>query len=155
VNKSAKTSGPAGQSWYFDDIPIGYVHVFGAAKVEAEDLRLFHERFAPHLPLRPEEQDFVPSPPAAQAHVYALWSRMLWDETKDWPVLARLGQDALRWYKTAHPGDVLSVRLTFVSKQPVADDRGILIASHEVLNQQGELVMALMTRTVMARVVSS
>jgi acyl dehydratase len=46
------------------------------------------------------------------------------------------------------------VRLTFVSKQPVADDRGILIASHEVLNQQGELVMALMTRTVMARAVA-
>jgi hypothetical protein len=43
------------------------------------------------------------------------------------------------------------VRLTFVSKQPVSDDRGILIASHDVLDQAGEMVMALMTRTVMAR----
>jgi hypothetical protein len=141
-----------GQSWAFDDIPIGYVHMFGAARVDDEDLRLFVDRFAPHLPLKSGAVDAAdPSPPAAQAHVYALWSRMLWEETKDWPVLARLGQDALRWYKTAHSGDVLSVRLTFMAKDAVSQDRGILIANHEVLNQHGELVMALMTRTVMGR----
>jgi hypothetical protein len=139
-----------GQSWRFDDIPIGYTHVFGAAAVSAEDLALFQSRFAPYLPLKPEDGAETQQP-AAQAHVYALWSRMLWEETKDWPVLARLGQDALRWFKTAQAGDVLSIRLTFVGKQPMSDDRGILIASHEVLNQQGELVMSLMTRTVMAR----
>jgi hypothetical protein len=145
-----------GQSWAFDDIPIGYVHMFGVAAVDADDLRLFVDRFAPHLPLKGGGGgggggDEAPSPPAAQAHVYALWSRMLWEETKDWPVLARLGQDALRWYKTAHAGDVLSVRLTFMAKDAVSQDRGILIANHEVLNQHGELIMALMTRTVMGR----
>ncbi|MGE0829781.1 MAG: acyl dehydratase [Hyphomonadaceae bacterium] len=138
-----------GQSWHFDDIPIGYVHRFGSAPVTAEDVALFHERFSPHLPLT---QDYARAgAPAAQAHVFAIWSRLLWEETREWPVLARLGQDALRWYKAAYAGDVLTMRLEFVSKQPVAPDRGILIASHEVLNQNGELVMALMTRTVMAR----
>jgi hypothetical protein len=144
-------TGPPGQSWHFDDIPVGYVHVFGAAAVTAEDLALFTARFAPHLPLNPESKTPPRSPPAPQAHVYALWSRMLWEETRDWPVLARLGQDALRWYKTAHAGDTLSVRLTFMSKQPIGDDRGILITQHDVTNQTGELVMTLMTRTVVAR----
>lgn len=139
-----------GQSWHFDDIPIGYTHVFGAAPVTGDDLALFQSRFAPYLPLKAGDGGDGQQP-AAQAHVYALWSRMLWEETRDWPVLARLGQDALRWYKTAQAGDVLSVRLTFVGKQPMSDDRGILIASHDVLNQHGELVMGLMTRTVMAR----
>lgn len=138
-----------GQSWYFDDIPLGYVHVFGAAPVGAEDIALFHDRFSPHLPLNTESTET--GKPAAQAHIYALWSRMLWEETKDWPVIARLGQDALRWYKTAQAGDVLNVRLEFLSKQSVAADRGILITQHEVMNQRGELVMALMTRTVVAR----
>jgi hypothetical protein len=147
---SLKRAAPRGQSWLFDDIPLGYVHVFGAAHVTGEDIRLFHDRFAPHLPLGTATPD-AEAPPAAQAHVFALWSRMLWEETKDWPVLARLGQDALRWYKTAHAGDVLSVRLTFVSKQMVSEDRGLLLASHEVLDQSGEMVMALITRTVMAR----
>lgn len=140
-----------GQSWALDDIPIGYTHVFGAAVVEANDIELFQERFAPYLPLKAENDAASLGPPAAQAHVYALWSRMLWEETQNWPVLARLGQDALRWYKTAHAGDHLSVRLTFVSKQQLGDDRGILIAEHDVLNQHGELVMSLMTRTLMAR----
>ncbi|MBI1186851.1 MAG: hypothetical protein GC206_05880 [Alphaproteobacteria bacterium] len=139
-----------GQTWNFDDIPLGYVHVFGATDVTAEDIALFHERFSPPLPLTADQPERAKKP-AAQAHVYALWSRMLWEETKDWPVLARLGQDALRWYKTAQAGDVLSIRLEFLSKQPVAEDRGIIITQHEVLNQRGELVMALMTRTVMAR----
>ncbi len=130
---------------------MGYVHSFGAARIEAEDLRLFHERFAPHLPVRWDAKGEEGSPPASQAHIYALWSRMLWDETKDWPVLARLGQDAMRWYKTAQAGDTLSVRLTYLSKQPVGPDRGILISQHDVLNQHGELVMALMNRTVIAR----
>lgn len=140
-----------GQSWYFDDIPVGYVHQFGEAAVDAEDLALFQQRFAPYLPLN-SEGGATASPPAAQAHVFALWSRMLWEETKDWPVLARLGQDAIRWYKTAHAGDVLSMKITFMSKQPINDSRGILITQHDVLNQAGELVMTLMTRTVMARI---
>lgn len=144
-------TGPPGQSWRFDDIPVGYVHIFGAASVTQEDVALFSERFAPYLPLNTEKSETNASPPAAQAHIYALWSRMLWEETREWPVLARLGQDALRWYKTAAAGDVLSVRLTFMSKQPIGDDRGILITQHDVTNQTGELVMSLMTRTMMAR----
>lgn len=139
------------RSWYFDDIAVGQTHAFGAARVEADDIALFAERYAPHLPLNPEARAPTVSAPAPQAHVYALWTRMLWEETKDWPVLARLGQDALRWYKTAHAGDVLTVRLSFVSKQPIGDDRGIFIAQHDVTNQTGELVMSVMTRTMVGR----
>jgi acyl dehydratase len=50
-----------------------------------------------------------------------------------------------------HAGDVLSVWLNFLSKQTIAEDRGILIAQHDILNQSGELVMTLMTRTLMRR----
>jgi hypothetical protein len=139
-----------GQSWCFDDIPLGYTHSFGTAVLREEDIALFKGRFAPHLPMAGGDATQL-NEPAAQAHVYALWSRMLWQETKDWPVLARLGQDALRWYRTAHAGDELSMRVTFVSKQPLDEGRGIVIASHEVVNQTGELVMALMTRSVLAR----
>jgi hypothetical protein len=135
-----------GQSWSFDDIPQGYVHVFGAASVSAEDVALFRERFGPHAPSAAARGN-----DAAQAHVFALWSRMFWEETKDWPILALLGEDALRWSTPAKVGDVLQVRMEFVAKEPLSAERGILIAQHEVLNQDGELVMALMTRTVMAR----
>jgi hypothetical protein len=133
-----------GQSWSFDDIPQGYVHVFGKAPVSAEDVALFKQRFGPSA-------DAEPVDTAAQAHVFALWARMVWEETKEWPILARLGQDALRWSRPAKAGDVLQVRMEFVAKEPVNDERGILIAQHEVLNQDGELVMALITRIALAR----
>jgi len=141
-----------GQSWYLDDIPLGYTHACGSKTLSAEDIAVFKERFAPHLPLAQGEAGALPDDGlAAQAHVYAVWSSLLWEETKTWPVLARLGQDALRWYRPAEAGDELKLRVTFVGKQPVNEARGILISSHEVVNQHGELVMALMTRTVMAR----
>jgi acyl dehydratase len=146
--------GVKGQSWFLNDIPLGYTHACGTRTISAEDIAVFKERFAPHLPLASGEASVDAAGHdafAAQAHVYAVWSALLWEETKDWPVLARLGQDALRWYRTAEAGDVLQLKVTFVGKQPVSEERGILIASHEIVNQKGELVMALMTRTVMAR----
>jgi acyl dehydratase len=141
-----------GQSWYLDDIPLGYTHACGSKALSADDIAIFKARFAPHLPLAQGDAATLGTEGlAAQAHVYAVWSALLWDETKDWPVLARLGQDALRWYRAVEAGDVVQLKVTFVGKQPVSDARGILIASHELVNQNGELVMALMTRTVMAR----
>jgi hypothetical protein len=141
-----------GQSWYLDDIPLGYTHACGSKALTDDDIAVFKSRFAPHLPLAQGEEGGVPDEGlAAQAHVYAIWSALLWAETREWPVLARLGQDALRWYRAAQAGDELALRITFVGKQPVNDQRGILISSHELVNQRGELVMALMTRTVLAR----
>lgn len=140
--------GVRGQSWYLDDIPEGYVHLFGQAPLTFEDVALFKSRFAPSLPMHGETDD---AEIAAQGHVYAIWTRLVWEQTKDWPVLARLGQDALRWYGAARAGDTLSVRLTMTAKQLTGEDKGILFAQHEVLNQAGKLVLSLMTRTVLAR----
>lgn len=138
--------------WYFEDIAVGEVHQFGHHKVAADEIADFHHRFAPHLPLKAiQAPDGQRGAPAAQAHVYAIWSRLLYEECQDWPILARLGQDALRWYKTVHTGDDLSVRLTFMAKEPTHANRGILVTQHDVVNQTGELVMALLTRTVIAR----
>jgi hypothetical protein len=138
--------------WYFEDIEVGEVHTFGHHQVASAEISDFHHRFAPHLPLRAiQPAEGRKGAPAAQAHVYAIWSRLLYEECQDWPILARLGQDALRWYKTVHAGDALSVRLTFMAKEPTHADRGILVTQHDVLNPTGELVMALLTRTVIAR----
>ncbi len=64
---------------------------------------------------------------------------------------ARFGQDALRWIAWAHAGDVLSVRMTIKAKQILNDQRGMLFAQHEVMNQHGTLVLSLMTRTELIR----
>lgn len=137
-----------GQSWHLDDIPTGYVHVFGAAPILPEDIALFEQRFGPALPMRLDEDTQGAAP---QALVYAIWTRLVWEETRDWPVTARFGQDALRWIGWARAGDVLRVRLTIKAKHMLTDQRGMLFAQHEILNQDGALVLSLMTRTELAR----
>ena len=132
-----------GQSWSFDDIPQGYIHVFGAYALTADEVERFKATFAPGTTATADEAD--------QTHIFAVWSRMFWEETRDWPVLARLGTDALRWLTPAKIGDVLQVRMECVAKEPVSDERGILIAKHEVLNQDGGLVMSVITRTALKR----
>jgi acyl dehydratase len=142
----------AGPGWWFEDIVIGRSYEFGCARVTSEDIALFHERFAPNLPLkapRPGDEDLGPR--AAESHVYALWRRMLWEETREWPVLQRIGQDALRYYKAVHAGEELTVRLTFLSVEDRGPREGVLMANHEVLDREGLLVMSVMTRTLLAK----
>lgn len=161
---------------FFDDIVDGDVFSFGAAELSADDVSEFRRRFAPPLPRQvaplsanetPQTKTSQTKPSgntasgsgddgaegeaAAQAHVYALWSRMLYEFTFDWPIVARIAQDQLRWYKTARVGDTLSVRITFLTKDPIDSTKGVVITQHDVLNQHGELVMALLTRTAIER----
>jgi acyl dehydratase len=143
---------PRQPGWWFEDIIIGRTYDFGAAKVTAEDIALFHERFAPNLPLKTREAGKEGAGPrAAESHIYALWRRMLWEETRGWPVVQRLGQDALRYYKASYAGEELTVRLSFLATEDRNEAEGVLTASHEVLDQDGLLVMSVMTRTVMAK----
>ena len=136
-------------TWYFEDIKVGSTHSFGDAEITAGDIVAFAEKYAPYLPLRDENPPHVRGPAAPQALVYAIWSRLLFEETKDWPVRARLGQDALRWYRTAHAGDCLSVQLTFVTTDDCARDHGLVITQHDVTNQDGNLILSLMTRSLL------
>jgi acyl dehydratase len=143
---------PRQPGWWFEDIIVGRSYEFGSAKVTAEDIALFHERFAPNLPLKtaePGRED--EGPRCAESHVYALWRRMLWEETRDWPVVQRLGQDSLRYYKAIYAGEELNVRLTFLSVEDRNETEGVLMASHDVMDRFGLLVMSVMTRTLMAK----
>jgi acyl dehydratase len=140
------------EDFSFDRIVVGQVHVFGSHRLIASDIQDFHARFAPHLPLLNEAASEATrkGPPAAQALIFAIWSRLLYEECHDWPIIARLGQDTIRWFKTVHADDILSVRLTFLKKEPMGPDRGKVTIQHEILNRDAELVASLVTQTVMA-----
>ena len=57
----------------------------------------------------------------------------------------------MRYYKASYAGEELTVRLSFLATEDRNDTEGVLTASHEVLDQDGLLVMSVMTRTVMAK----
>jgi acyl dehydratase len=83
--------------------------------------------------------------------VYALWSRLEEHASGDWPQTKRLGVDALRWARNPPVGELLRGRMTVMGKDPVGDDKGIVIAQHDLLDEAGRLVFSCLTRSVFAR----
>ncbi|WP_240008174.1 MaoC family dehydratase [Pseudaquidulcibacter saccharophilus] len=143
---------PRTPDWYFEDIIVGRSYDFGAEEITADDIALIHEKFAPDLPNKASEKGLEHrGPRAAESHVYAVWRKMLFDETRSWPIVKRLAQDNLRFYRSCYAGDKLHVRLTFLSLEDRTGDEGVLVASNEVLDEDELLVMSVLTRSLIAK----
>jgi hypothetical protein len=126
----------------FDEIRVGQVVSLGIAPVDARSLEAFARSFAPGW----KEADGAP-----EAFLYALWSRLDSEASAGWPQIKRLAVDALRWTRNPPAGELLRGRMTVLGKDPVGDDKGIVIAQHDLLDEAGRLVFSCLTRSVFAR----
>ncbi|RAK64942.1 acyl dehydratase [Phenylobacterium kunshanense] len=126
----------------FDDIEIGQVVTLGAAAVDAAALETFCRAFTPGWTLDRGAPD---------AMVFAIWARLDAVAATDWPQTKRLGVDALRWMRNPPAGELLRGRMTVMAKDPVGDDKGIVIAQHDLLDEAGRLVFSCLTRSVFSR----
>lgn len=126
----------------FDQIEIGQVVSLGVTVVDAGALEAFVAAFSPGWP---------PGRGAPDAMVYAIWARLDGEATMSWPQTKRLGVDALRWARNPPAGELLRGRMTVMGKDPVGDDKGIIIAQHDLLDEAGRLVFSCLTRSVFAR----
>ncbi len=126
----------------FDDIEIGQVANLGATRIEADALAAFIEAFAP---------GWTADRGAPDAMLYAIWSRLDAVAATDWPQTKRLGVDALRWMRNPPVGELVRGRMTIMGKDPVGDDKGIVFAHHDLLDEAGRLVFSCLTRSVYAR----
>ena len=126
----------------FDDIDIGQVVSLGVAAVDATALSVFIAAFSPGWTLERGAPD---------AMVFAIWSKLDALASADWPQTKRLGVDALRWMRNPPAGELLRCRMTVMAKDPVGDDKGIVIAQHDLLDEAGRLVFSCLTRSVFRR----
>ena len=83
--------------------------------------------------------------------VYALWSKLDADSASHWPQTKRLGVDALRFMRNPPAGELLRGRMTILALDPVGDDKGVVIAQHDLLDEAGRLVFSCLTRSVFRR----
>ena len=113
----------------------------GVAAVDSRSLASFCEAFAP---------GWAKSDGAPDAFTYAVWSRLDTDASSGWPQTKRLGVDGLRWMRHPPEGELLRGRMTILAKDPVGEDKGIVIAQHDLLDEAGRLVFSCMTRSVFA-----
>lgn len=126
----------------FDDIQIGQVASLGAIAVDAAALEAFAAAFAPGWALERGAPD---------AMVFALWARLDALTAVNFSQTKRLGVDALRWMRNPPAGELLRGRMTIMAKDAVGDDKGIVIAQHDLLDEAGRLVFSCLTRSVFSR----
>ena len=126
----------------FDDIEIGQVVSLGTRAVEGKALEAFIAAFAPGWPLERGAPDSM---------IYAMWCRLDAASALEWPQTKRLGVDALRWMRNPPVGELLRGRMTVMGKDPVGDEKGIVIAQHDLLDEGGRLVFSCLTRAVFVR----
>lgn len=126
----------------FDEIEVGQVVSLGVAAVDEAGLKAFCGSFAPSWDI----DDGAPD-----ALVFALWSRLDAEACAGWPQTKRLGVDALRFMRNPPAGELLRGRMTVFAKDPVGDDKGVVIAQHDLLDEGGRLVFSCLTRSVFAR----
>ncbi|HET6969876.1 MAG TPA: acyl dehydratase [Phenylobacterium sp.] len=126
----------------FDDIAIGQVANLGACAVDTDALRVFVAAFTPGWDVERGAPDSM---------VYAIWAKLDAVAATDWPQTKRLGVDALRWMRNPPAGELLRGRMTVMAKDPVGEDKGIVIAQHDLLDEAGRLVFSCLTRSVFSR----
>ncbi len=126
---------------HFDEIVIGQVVSLGVAAVDVKALESFRAAFAPSWGAEDGAPDSL---------VFALWSKIDAEASKDWPQTKRLGVDALRWMRNPPAGELLRGRMTILALDPVGDAKGVVIAQHDLLDEAGRLVFSCLTRSVFA-----
>jgi hypothetical protein len=127
---------------HFEDIGVGEVIPLGACMVDEAALAVFVERFAP---------GWDTGYGAPDAMIYALWSRLFAEKSGTWAQSKVLAIDGLRFMRNPPPGELMRGRMTVMGKDPVGDDKGIVIASHDLLDEAGRLVFSCLTRAVFVR----
>jgi len=127
---------------HFEDIDNGQVLQLGAIAVDEAGLEAFAERFAP---------GWDPAYGAPDAMIYALWSRLATEKAAGWAQTKVLAVDGLRFMRNPPPGELLRARMTVMGKDPVGDEKGIVIAQHDLLDEGGRLVFSCLTRALFTR----
>lgn len=127
---------------HFEDLEVGQVLQLGACAVDEAAIELFVERFAP---------GWDSAYGAPDALVYALWSRLATDTSAGWAQSKVLAVDGLRFMRNPPPGELLRGRMTVMGKDPVGDEKGIVIAQHDLLDEGGRLVFSCLTRGLFVR----
>ena len=134
---------------YFEDYPAGAIFEGGAVTVTEHEILEFARKYDPqamHTDPEAAARGYFGGLIASGWHTAAMTMRLFATHFLS-PVssLASPGIDELRWVKPVRPGDVLSVRITVTGarRSRSKPDQGVVRSFAEVLNQNGEVVMAL------------
>jgi len=135
--ETEQSSGPADQTVWFEDVPIGNTRRYGRYLITAEEIANFAANFD-----RRDDTD-----QSAPIWLYAAaWMRMTVEHsigTRNAAAMGSPGFRTMEWLQPVYPGDILSARVTTTEKvtPKSRQDIGFILSRTEVLNQHDQVVM--------------
>jgi acyl dehydratase len=142
---------------YWEDFEVGAETVHGAHTINEEEIVRFAREFDPQ-PFHTDPAAAVGGPfgglIASGWHTAALYMGMfVRNVLLDSASLGSPGIEELRWLVPVRPGDVLTGRSRVVETWPSERDpgRGTIVGEHELVNQDGRVVMRMRARGFIAR----
>jgi len=142
---------------HFEDYPVGAVFTGGPITVSEQEILDFARRYDPqpmHIDKEAAGRGSFGSLIASGWHTGALMMQLLAKHFVPSPGnLPSPGLDELRWLRPVRPGDRLSLRATVLSARPSRSkpDQGVVVSLVELINQNGEIVLALKPVSLMRR----
>lgn len=131
---------------YYEDMTVGDRFETGAYEMTAEEIVNFASRYDPQ-PLHVDEaaarESVFGGLIASGWHTASACMRLLVDDLHDEAWVAARGLDRLRWIRPVRPGDVLSVAVEVVGKDPEPGPAGVGEVNLDVTgtNAAGEAVV--------------
>ncbi len=140
---------------YWEDFEVDVEVVHGTHEITADEIVRFGREFDP----QPFHTDPGIDGPfggliASGWHSAAIYMGMfVRNVLLDTASLGSPGIEELRWLVPVRPGDVLTARSRVVEAWPSERDagRGTIVGEHELVNQNGDVVMRMRGRTFVAR----
>lgn len=141
---------------YWEDLVEGDRREGGAHAFDADAIRRFAREFDPrptHLDEAAAGDTFFKGLSASGAHTFAVWARLYWELTPGWATQAGTHMRDMRLFRPVRPGDVLTLRLTVLSKRvhPLRAEFGFVDTRHELFNQNGRPVFRMECTTMIER----
>lgn len=127
---------------HFEQIEVGQVISLGVVAVDEASVKIYIERFLP---------SWNDSYGAPDGMLYALWSRLSFEACRRWSGFKMLAVDGVRYLRNPPSGELLRGRVTIMGKDPVGDNKGVVIAQQDMLDEAGRLVFSCLTRALVAR----
>jgi len=147
---------PAGESLYFEDLPIGRRFTTGPLVVDADAVKMFAASFDPqpfHLDEEAATTSFFGTLVASGWHTAALTMRLL--VTQGLPIAGGVigAGGEVQWPRPTLPGDELHVVAEVIATKPSASrpDRGIVTLRSETRNARDEVVQVMTAHLVVPR----
>jgi len=136
----------------FEDFEPGRVFELGAREVTEEEIVAFAREWDPqpfHVDPEAAQESIFGGLIASGWHTGAMWMRLYVDSLLVGAAgMGSPGIEELRWLAPVRPGDTLEGRLTVLEATPSErrPDRGTIRIRGEMINQDGVIVMSMVSR---------